>query len=292
MGFWPGWAQQLWVLAQGPVVPGLLRHLRTNAEHFDAFLFFTYLYYPTVRGLPLVAEKSVLVPTCHDEPPAQFSGHRRILGLAAHRLYLSRAEALLVRRLVGERADPSDIAGFGIDLPEMDESCPPENFFLYAGRVERGKNCEELFEFSRRAEIHLIVTGPAQMPLPDHVDYRGVVSEEEKQRLLSTCRALIVPSKLESLSIIALEAMARARPVIVNAESAVLLDLTRLSGGGYSYSGFEEFVRITSRTDPSVGRRGREWVERHHRWETVLPVYREAVERIVERGSDPQNRLS
>jgi glycosyltransferase involved in cell wall biosynthesis len=280
-GFLPGWAQRLWLLAQGPVVPGLLRYLRENRDRFDAFIFFTYLYYPTMRGLPLVAEKSILIPTCHDEPPARFSGHRKILGLAAHRLYLSEGEAALVRKLVGERADPSDVAGFGIDVPETHEVGPRGDFFLYAGRVERGKNCDELFEFSRRAGIKLVVIGPSRIPLPDYVDYRGVVSGREKMELLSLCRALIVPSKLESLSIIALEAFAAGTPLIVNSECRVLSDLVRSSGGGYCYMEFEGFLKAAAEVEPRVGEQGRRWVEAHCRWEAVLPIYREAIERIL-----------
>ena len=29
----------------------------------------TYLYYTTVKGLPLVKDKAILISTAHDEPP-------------------------------------------------------------------------------------------------------------------------------------------------------------------------------------------------------------------------------
>ena len=59
-------AEDAFVCTQGPVAPELLEHLRRFGRDFDAVLFFTYIYYPTVRGLPLVPERAVLVPTAHD----------------------------------------------------------------------------------------------------------------------------------------------------------------------------------------------------------------------------------
>ena len=35
---------------------------------FDVVVFFTYLYFPTFFGLPLVRDRAILVPTAHDEP--------------------------------------------------------------------------------------------------------------------------------------------------------------------------------------------------------------------------------
>ena len=58
-----------WMLAQGPRTEELLCHIREHRDGYDAFVFFTYLYYSTFWGLPLVAEKSILLPTAHDEPP-------------------------------------------------------------------------------------------------------------------------------------------------------------------------------------------------------------------------------
>ncbi|MFZ0429977.1 MAG: glycosyltransferase family 4 protein [Acidobacteriota bacterium] len=284
LGVFPKPAQRLWALAQGPVVPGLLRYIREHHAEFDVFVFFTYLYYPTLYGLPLVARKSVLVPTCHDEPPAYFSGHREVLGRAAHRLYLSQAEADLVSRLIGERAEPSEVAGFAVDVPETRGDSPPGDFFLYVGRIERGKNCEELFDFSRRAGLRLVAIGPAQIPVPDFVTHLGVVDDAEKTRVLKQCRALIIPSKMESLSIVALEAWSQGKPLIVPAGSAVLADLVRASEGGYCYGDFSDFSRIVSEIDPGVGEKGRRWVQEHCCWEKILPIYQKALERVRDAG--------
>ena len=59
--------QENWMFSQGPVSGSFLKFLKKNRNRYDAFIFFTYLYATTYLGLPLVAHKSVLVPTAHDE---------------------------------------------------------------------------------------------------------------------------------------------------------------------------------------------------------------------------------
>ena len=50
-----------WVVAQGPFAPALLRGIDRLERDFDAFVFFTYLYYPTVYGLPRIRRRALLV---------------------------------------------------------------------------------------------------------------------------------------------------------------------------------------------------------------------------------------
>ena len=54
--------ERAFVEAQGPVAPDLLEHVHRRGREVDHVLFFTYIYYPTVLGLPLVPERAVLVP--------------------------------------------------------------------------------------------------------------------------------------------------------------------------------------------------------------------------------------
>src|SRR5262245_8362938 len=62
-------AELQWMKAQGPFSSPLLDYLPHHHQTYDWFIFFTYLYASTFFGLPLVADRSILVPTTHDEPP-------------------------------------------------------------------------------------------------------------------------------------------------------------------------------------------------------------------------------
>ena len=57
-----------WLEQQGPWCPALLDHLAGHWQSYDALIFFTYLYAPTVLGLQIDHGRSILVPTAHDEP--------------------------------------------------------------------------------------------------------------------------------------------------------------------------------------------------------------------------------
>ena len=57
-----------WLKQQGPWCPALIDYLQRHAQHYDAFIFFTYLYATTVVGLEVNPGRSILVPTAHDEP--------------------------------------------------------------------------------------------------------------------------------------------------------------------------------------------------------------------------------
>ena len=53
-----------WLEEQGPLVPDLAGFLAVERRRYAAFVFFTYLYWPTVMGLRLVADRP-----CSFRPP-------------------------------------------------------------------------------------------------------------------------------------------------------------------------------------------------------------------------------
>lgn len=103
--------------AQGPVAPELLEHLDRHGDEYDHLLFFQYLYWPTVRGLPLVPARAVLVPTAHDEPALRLSIYRRVFHLPRAIAYNTDEERALVHRRFANQRVPSDVVGVGVDVP-------------------------------------------------------------------------------------------------------------------------------------------------------------------------------
>jgi glycosyltransferase involved in cell wall biosynthesis len=107
--------QTAWVKAQGPYVPRLVDHLHGAAADFDRLLFFTYLYYPTVHGIQVAPERSVLVPTAHDEAPIYLAIYDPVFALPAGLVFNTEAEAAFVRRRFPRASGRQQVIGVGID---------------------------------------------------------------------------------------------------------------------------------------------------------------------------------
>src|SRR5437867_9084864 len=60
--------QEEWFRQNGPDCPDLLRYLETEGSTYDRVVFWAFRYATSFFGLPLIAERAVLVPTAEDDP--------------------------------------------------------------------------------------------------------------------------------------------------------------------------------------------------------------------------------
>jgi glycosyltransferase involved in cell wall biosynthesis len=285
---------------QGPVVPGLVEELARSADDFDVFVFFTYLYWPTHHGLQAV-ERSVLVPTTHDEPPLRFSIYADVFSRPRGFVFLTPPEEALVRSRFAVADRPSAVAGIGIDDPEAPDVDAfrrahrlERPWLLCAGRIDAGKGCAEMIDHYRRWRAHraegpdLLLSGTLAMELPDdpHVRYLGFLSEAEKAAAMAGARALVCPSPYESLSIVLLEAYALRTPGLVNGRSPVLQDHAVRSNAALWYEDADEFAAALDRLQDErlragLGENGRRYVDVNYRWSVVLGRYRRVLDLVV-----------
>ena len=267
-----------WLKRQGPWCPALIEHLERHHAAYDALIFFTYLYAPTVLGLRIDPRRSILVPTAHDEPAIRLGIYHEVFGAPAGMAYNTGVERafLKARFQIGARAE--ETVGCGVDLP-LQFTAPPrhpapdeypepdheasrtsaaafrrrhrlyEPFLLYGGRIDPGKGCEELIEhFSAyavdRGDAVLALMGVKLMPIPDEpfIRFAGLLPEAERLEALQAATAVAVPSPYESLSLLALEAFAVGTPVLANARSEVVREHCQRSNAGLYYADRDEFV--------------------------------------------------
>jgi glycosyltransferase involved in cell wall biosynthesis len=287
--------ERAFVDAQGPYAPELLDHLFKRGREYDHVLFFTYIYYPTVLGLPLVPERAVLVPTAHEESAIGLATYKPVFHAARAIAYNTEEERRMVwRRFRNERVS-NEIVGVGIDVPaersakrfrERHRIDGP--YLLYVGRLGVSKGSRELFENYERwratdpaHDVSLVLIGDAEIKVPktSGIVHLGRLPEQDKWDALAGCAAFVMPSLLESLSLVTLEAWAAGRPVIVDARSPVLAGMTKRAGGGFAYRSSSEFAEICEllTDDPKlgdrVGRAGSEFVARTYTWPRVVETY-------------------
>ncbi len=286
-----------WMERQGPDVPDLYRHIESHRDGFDLFVFFTYLYPPTFFGLPLVAEKSLLVPCAHDEPPLRLGMFRALFHLPRGLIFNTEGERKFVHQRFRNSHLPWIVAGAGVVVPALpDSKGDAAEYLLYLGRVDVEKGCGELFDYFEKykarhpSSLALLLAGEPKMRIPRRSDIvpLGFVSEASKASLLAGAMALVMPSRHESLSLAALESWAAGTPVLAHGGSAVLADHVEHSGGGWLYSGYRDFSRaldLVLTDGPArsrLGRAGRNYVARNYSWERVLETYEKFFHRAIE----------
>ena len=300
-----------WFRENGPETPALLEHLRTHGKDFDLVLFWTYRYYPSYFGLPLVAERAVLVPTAEEDAAIDLLTLPELFDAPAGYLFMTPEERDLIASRAMHPLPTSVVVGIGLEPAPIDRAprAPidrldiPSSYLLYLGRVDPNKGCDALLEnfqdyAATRTDVTLVLAGPAKMQVPEHPQIRalGYVSDEVRSALLAHACALVVPSWYESLSIVLLEAWNHAVPALVNGRCKVLRgQVTRANGGLYYMfpSEFEEaanYLLTRPAERDALGRQGLAYVEREYRWPTVLArveaLLQEVRQRVEPAGRD------
>ena len=289
-----------WVKEQGPLAPDLVSYIREHRKDYTAFLFVTYLYYTTAMGLPEAKEKAILIPTAHDEPCIYFPVYKTIFQSPRGILYLTEEEKEFVQKKFQNESIPHDVLGVGIDIPKDLKEIEGKkkavfdfrkkygiigNYLIYAGRVDSGKKCDEMFAFfqkykqlHREDPVQLVIIGRNMLEIPDHPDihYLGFVSEEDKYAGIAGASCLWLPSLYESLSIALLEGMALGVPGIVNGNCEVLKGHCRKSGGAVYYHNFSEFEQcmqrfyaMTEDDYAAMRQTAEEYIAGNYRWESI-----------------------
>jgi glycosyltransferase involved in cell wall biosynthesis len=292
--------EQKWFVEQGPACPDLVQALVGAQKEIDLFFFFTYLYYSTVEGIRAITKPAILFPTAHDELPIHLELMAEIFRRPRALFFLTRAEMDLVQRLF---APPGAmrLVRTGLDVRrDIDEKIFRRKailvapYLLYAGRIEKGKGLEDVFDFyqalKNEAYVDLVLIGKKLMDLPaiQGLKYLGFVSEDDKLGAFKGALLSLQPSPLESLSITTLESFSMRTPVLANRRCPALLEHVETSGGGLVYgneaeflAGFRQLYRRPALRQ-RMGRKGLEYVQKYYSWEAVLQEIQAGIAEILE----------
>jgi glycosyltransferase involved in cell wall biosynthesis len=290
-----------WLAAEGPTSPALIEHVRSQAATVDFFLFFSYRYYHAFHGVRAVPAKAVLVPTAERDPAIGLGIFPPIFRAARAVMYNSPEERALIDHVSGRRG-PGVVVGVGSEVPERPQPARFRRkfgirrpFALYIGRIDENKGCDELFaHFQRYAAMHphgldLVLIGSSVLPIPAHprIRHLGFLPDEDKFDALAASDLLVMPSRYESLSMVALEAWALGRPVLANGHCDVLKGQCIRSNAGLYYETFEEFAEALYMLEASgplaglLGRNGREFFRRHYSWSVIEQKYLDVLKRLT-----------
>lgn len=297
--------EQEWMDKQGPYVPNMISYIREHKNDYEAFLFFTYLYYPTAMGIKEVYDKAIVFSLAHDEPYLQMKIFDDVFLKPRAFFFNTEEERRLVRRKYRNYSVPYMIGGVGVDIPEhvdgeaFKKKYGLDNYIVYVGRIDEGKNCSEMFEYFERykkshpGDVKLVLMGKAVIPVPKRKDIveLGFVSDEDKFNGMAGAEFLLLPSKFESLSMVVLESFGVKTPVLVNGECEVLKAHCRKSHGGYYYTSYNDFEikvgKLLSDNDlrKKMGQRGAIYLKKNYQWDLICRKLSYLIESITENNA-------
>ena len=298
-------ASLAWLHEQGPLASRLVVALREREAAYDALVFFSYRYWTTWHGLMAASRPSLLVPTAEDDGTYRLPIFPPLFRKAGALVFNSSEERAMLEGASGGPL-PGEVVGVGSELPaRMD----PEAFrlghglrgpfLLYVGRIDRNKGCDELFDFFLRyrretgTALKLVLIGKAVLPVPDDpaIVPLGFLPDQAKWDALAASLALVMPSRLESLSMVTLEAFWAERPVLANARCEVLRGQCRRANGGLYYATYDEFREALALLEArpglgqALGRNGRAYFDTHYTWDAIERKYLDLLARILPRGA-------
>lgn len=292
-----------WLRSEGPASPALVRHVRRTASAYDYLIFFSYRYYHAYHGIRVASPQAVLVPTAERDPALGLSIFGPVFRGVRALMYNSPEERALIQGVSANHDVPGVVVGVGSEVPRRGSARRFRSrtgiggsVALYVGRIDENKGCAELFEFFQRyaanvsSQLRLVLVGSALIDVPSHprIHHLGFVSDEEKFDAMAAADLLVMPSYLESLSMVTLEAWAMRLPVLVNGACDVLRGQVVRANGGLYYTSYPEFAEALNviETGPdlrtALAAHGRAYFDRHYTWATIERKYLSMLERLQE----------
>jgi glycosyltransferase involved in cell wall biosynthesis len=287
--------ENMFVDQQGPVCPDMLDAAADS--DCDLVAFSPYLFWPAIRGVPMLSDRAIVHGAAHDEPALQLELVQRMYMAARGISYYTDAERDLVERFYPVRHLPSVTLGLGIDTPDSWDDVESaraqfglsdQPYVVCVGRVENGKGARALDAFHRLyCERHadapvLVFVGPASEKLDPHpkIVMTDTVDEATKWALVEGAEVSISPSAMESFSMVILEAWMAGTPVLVNAQCGATVEHASRAGGGLWFGDYSTYEVALHRLMSSPGLRqqlataGAAYTEATFAWPKVIDRYR------------------
>jgi len=296
--------EQALLRTDGFYSPDMLAYLRGNHDDYKAIIFISYPFPHTLLGSLIAPEKSILIPTAHDEGDLFRSIQTHVFTGVRHIAFNTEEERSLTQNIFGKHLAPSSIVAVGVetevDTPfssdkEMREKFNlPNNYIHYFGRIVKSKlgNLIPWFiDYKRKypSDLKLVLTGKLFQPKIDHPDivYTGFVSMEEKIFLIKNARLVVNPSKNESLSLLQLEAMKLGKTVLVNGKSEVMKGHCMRSGFAADYylskQDFQQKVHQYAFDDELLENnniKAKNYVDTFYNWDTIIAKLKAVIDTI------------
>lgn len=280
-----------WVDEWGPYCPNLVNYVEDMQDAYDVFIIFTYIYFTTIRCLPLVRDKAIFIPTAHDEIWARPTIFQKLFSMPRFFGFLTNGEEEFVRSFYHNEQVPGDVIGCGVDLPDKFDNLSFRNkyhiqdeYIAYVGRIDVSKGCDELIRYflkyksRNNMKLKLVLMGEGDIgdPKSDDVIFTGFVTEQEKFDCISGALLTVAPSRYESLCIAVLESFSCGIPILANGACKILRAHCQDGRTGFCYSSEKEFMERlddiihNEEQRKNMGIAAKKYIDENYTWEIVI----------------------
>ncbi len=286
-------------LESGPHSITLYQQVKHAAPDYDLIVALPYANPLVHYAAWLAPERVLLWPCLHNEPYAYMQPVRLLMASVWAVAFNAPEEASLANDGLNLDLARSAILGAGVTSLGAQQTNGSgsvrkdiaDPYLVYAGRLESGKNLDQLYSFVKRynqrdpqSKLNLVVTGQGQLSPPElpFFDFRGFVSDAELAQIMAESLALCQPSYYESFSLTTMEAWLSGRPALVSGRSAVTRGHVIRSKGGLWFESFDEFASavdwLVANPDKAtrMGQNGRRYVQQNYTWPLVLDRFENA----------------
>lgn len=282
----------------------LYAYMRENQDDYTAFLFIPYMFGTTYYGCQVNLKKSVLIPCFHEESYFHMDIFRETFSKVAGIVYNAAPEMELVHSNYELEDYVREIVmGIGMDTNVHGQAdrfrekySVKDDFILYAGRKDAGKNVDILIRYfaeyrkRNKENIKLILIGGGNIEIPtsekDSIIDLGFVDKQDKYDACAAALCLCQPSTHESFSYVIMESWLCGRPVLVHEGCEVTKDFAIRSQGGLYFKDYFEFEGCINyyRDNPyvanSMGENGRQFVKDSFDWNVIVSKYSNFLDEI------------
>jgi len=279
----------------------MLDYLQQNKHQYKAIILMSYHNPHTIFGAQIAPEKTILIPTLHEESEAFRSIQTHVFTKVGHIAFNTIEETNLAKQLFGNRIAANSVVAVGVetefgnqDQQVKEKSDLPAHYLHYFGRVCRSKLDQLIpwfidYKKKNPSDLKLVLTGrifEEKIVHPDLI-YTGFVSDEEKIDLVKNATLVVNPSKSESLSLLLLEAMDLGKTVIVNGKSDVMKGHAIRSGfAAEYYMNKDDFQQIIHKylTNPELLAdnkvKAKNYVQENYNWKLIMQRVHHMIEQF------------
>jgi glycosyltransferase involved in cell wall biosynthesis len=172
------------------------------------------------------------------------------------------------------------------DVEDFDATRPKEDYFLFVGRLNFDKGITIAIDLAAKVGARLKVCGQGNLmslgydKIPEHVDFIGYVSVEQRKELMAKAKCLIMPTLyMEPFGCVAIEGMLSGTPILTNDWGGP--GENNIHGvTGFKCRTFEQFEWAARNIHLINPKNCREWAEKNFSFDKIGHMYEEYLQSL------------